>query len=494
MLCVAGLVCGYLGGRLAKFSSSPARPTVAAKPVPARAPDATAALPAALHSQDSAETLLTLDEPTLYGCLALWLLDTGEPEISAFWQNYRQRKTPDHKITHLIFFHWTRVNPQAAVAAVGIEDDRPWRAWAINDPDAALAAAADSTHLQTVMNAIAEFHPKWLRTHFDQLPDASKTAAISALRSFADTSDPMTFLEFARKCGDEEMVGSAFRALATKDPLAAWDWIGQNPALVTQTFGGNGGAMEHLIQTMKPWQMKDLERLAALTPPGDLKRKIEAKIFEQLVTTDPEAALAEAKATKAPRIAAQRLAEVGKSFIDSNPEKAFETAAALFAICPGAADRPLLITYPGCERDTVEDGLSSETYRLLAGLSAKDPARTLEMILPGTPQPNESGMFSYLTNTWAQRDLPTYTGWVNQQTDPLVREPAARLIVSQLARKQQYGGALDWAMTLNAPQNSRPDSIYQNWNASHPQEAQAWLKSAKLPADRKALIEKGGSK
>jgi ferric-dicitrate binding protein FerR (iron transport regulator) len=83
---------------------------------------------------------------------------------------------------------------------------------------------------------------------------------------------------------------------------------------------------------------------------------------------------------------------------------------------------------------------------------------------------------------------------VNQQTDPRVREPAAWLIVSRLSTQQQYGEALDWAMTLSAPKNNRPGQIYQEWKESNPQEAQAWLKSANLPADRKALIEKGGSK
>ena len=226
-----------------------------------------------------------------------------------------------------------------------------------------------------------------------------------------------------------------------------------------------------------------------LTPPGELKRKIEAKLFMQLVTTDSEAALAEAKAT---RIAAQRLAEVGQTFIHSNPEKAFETAETLFSISPGAADGTIQLTYGGCLSDTIADESPGEIYHFLTGLSAKDPARTLEMILPGTPDPPNSGTFSFLTNTWAESDLLAFTGWVNRQTDPLIREPSARLIASRLAGKQQYAEALDWAMSLSAPQNNMPNSIYREWSQSNPQQAQAWLKSAKLPADRRAFLEKGG--
>lgn len=294
------------------------------------------------------------------------------------------------------------------------------------------------------------------------------------MRDFADTADPLASLEFAQKCGNEELLGTSFRALVGTDAMAAWDWLDQNPSLATKTFRSRAGAMESLIQAMTPSQMKDLERIAALTPPGELKRQIETKLFTHLVTTDPEAALAEAKATKAPRIAAQRLAAVGKTFIHSDPEKAFKTAEALFSTCPGAADPMIQMTYPG-GGETVSDDCSRETYHLLAGLSAKDPARTLEMILPGTPDPEESWTFSFLTDTWAERDLVAYTGWVNAQTNPLVREPAARRVVSRLARKQQYGEALDWAMSLKTPQNSRPDSTYREWRKSNPQAAQAIL-------------------
>jgi hypothetical protein len=116
------------------------------------------------------------------------------------------------------------------------------------------------------------------------------------------------------------------------------------------------------------------------------------------------------------------------------------------------------------------------------------------MALPGMAEPAESGMFSNLTATWAERDLTGYAEWVNQQTDPRIREPAARQVVSRLCANHQYGDALEWAMSLNAPQNSRPDSIYRSWRENHPQEAKEWLDSANLSAERKLLIEKGGAK
>ena len=487
-LIAMGLVCGIAGRRIceAKPAAHSVR-TAGAGDLPSPA-----APPAEIRSRHTAETLLARPAGELYGDLALWLLDADEAKISAFWQNYRQRPNPDYPIIRLVFVHWTRLDPQAAIAAAGDQELQAWCAWALHDPGSALAAV--SKHLSAVMEIIAEFHPKWLRAHFHEFPDDYKTAAISAMRNFADTSDPMAAMEFARKCGDEALVGSAFRALVEKDPVSAWDWIERNPAQAAKVFGGGDSAMEYLIGSIDPSQMKDLERIAALTPPGELKRKVEAKLFKQLVITDPGAALAEAKATKAPRIAAQRLAEVGKSFLHANPEKAFETAEALISLGPAASAQAIQVRYPGGKEDVWPDDGPPEIWRFLSGLGVKDPARTLEMILPETSDPGESAMFSSLTSSWAECDLAAYTAWVNLQSDPLVREPAAHLVVSGLIKHQQFGEALDWVMSLNQPENCRPHAVYQQWRESNPQEAQAWLESAKLPPDRKAMIEKGGTK
>jgi len=493
----AGLLCGVMGRLLigkirapayAQIPSSSA--TRAAETVPPAAPTPE------IRPTDTAETLLALDDSALYGRLALWLLDADEAAIAAFSTNYQHRENPDNQIRRLVFLQWTRLNPQAAVAAAGTADQRnAWQAWACNDPEHALAAAniAGRVEITHVIESIAQFHPKRLRAHFDQLSDQNKEIAISCMRGHAETSDPMVVMEFARKCGDDEMVGSAFRSLAKRDPFAAWEWLQQNSALAMKTLGGRDYATEFLFMGIKPAQLKDFEKIAAMTPPGALKREMEARLFDELVTNDSEAALAEAKATKAPLIAARRLAQAGVAFVHSNPEKAFEAAAAIFAVSPGAMDGPINVTFPGGTESWADESAQG-IYRLLSGLSTKDPARTLEMVLPVIAEPTRSGTFSFLTATWAERDLVGYTRWVNLQADPRIREPAAHLVVTRLSVNQQYGEALEWAMSLSEPQNSRPESIYRSWSENDPQEAQNWLESANLSTEQKLLIEKGGAK
>lgn len=449
-----------------------------------------------IRSTDTAEALLDLDDTELYGRLALWLLDADEATISSFWQSYQLRDDPEYQIRRLVFMRWTRLNPQSAIAAAGTADyANAWQAWACNDLERAPAAAsiAGDVEIVHVIESIAQFHPKWLLTHFDQLSDQNKKIAISCMRDHAETSDPMTVMEFARVSGDDGMITSAFHSLVQNDLWAAWDWLQQNPSLVGKGFWRGNSGMELLITGSKLSQTEDLEKIAALMPPGAMKRAMETKLFTQLISSDPEAALAEAKAIKAPLIAAQRLAQSGVAFAHSNPEKAFEAAAAIFAISPGAMDQSIKVEYPG-GAVAWSDESAQGIYTLLTGLSTKDPARTLEIVLPVIEEPTKSGTFSFLTATWAERNLVEYTRWVNQQNDPRIREPAARLVVSRLSVKKQYGEALEWAMSLTEPQNSRPESIYQSWKEDNPQDAQNWLESANLSTEQKLLIEQGGSK
>ena len=82
-------------------------------------------------------------------------------EIAAFWNHYRTTWTEDdlrppmallavgalgtgrNEISELIFFHWSRHDPAAALAAAKDErlDHLAWHGWAAHDPRAALDAA-----------------------------------------------------------------------------------------------------------------------------------------------------------------------------------------------------------------------------------------------------------------------------------------------------------------------------------------------------------------
>lgn len=503
-LCAAGLLSGFAARRLANRPPDSAPGRDAAGPAAGDAAGKISAAPAATgiqpgqaespprHSTDTLETLVALDDGTLYGRLALWLMDASEQDFAAYWESYRGKQNRGNDIAKLVFINWTRLSPRNAIAAVaGSKDEHfAWWAWASHDPQGSLAAAiaANPERVENVAAGIGEFHPGWLRAHLHQIPEAARGNALSGLSKWSDGENPLETLRFLKENGENFDPGS-FKALVRKDPWAAFDWIKENPALQTDRYRSGDGPMDILIATMSAEHPDDLERLAARTPSGELKRKMEAALFENLLATDPAAALEQAKAADVPLIAAGRLAKIGLSLVKSDPEQAFEMAKSIFAANPGKLNSETRIEYSN--GGSSWGSSASVADELMSALLAKDPARIVEMVAQqGVGTRAASQTFNNLANQWANQDLAGYTDWVNGQADPAIHDRAANYVVSQLTELGQYSEATDWAMSSETMRaRGGLSNILSQWQRSDPGEAARWLDSADLPAAEKTRLQ-----
>jgi hypothetical protein len=496
-LCAAGLLCGYAGNRLIGARPVTVSPptadgnheTRAATDAPATAspgPDLTK-LPE-VRSTDTLESLATADADSLYGRLAAWLMDATEPEIAAYWASVKD-KPRTNDVTDLVFIHWTRLDPQAAIAAVAGTgpEHYAWWAWSCHDPQGALAAAiaANPDRVNNVAWGLGEFHPEWLLAHFDEIPESGRGNAISGLTKWDDTDQPLEILNFLKQ-HDSEFRPRIFAALIRKDPWAAYDWMQENKDVVRRNYGSEESAMKLLVDTMAESQPDALERLAAQTPSGELKRQMESAIFDNLLKTDPAAALEQANATKAPVIAAQRLAAVGLSQLEIDPEQAFEIAKKLFAN-PDALIIRSVVQGPN---GMFSMGTSSNpaVTEFVDALMAKDPAQVMALQPPPKVDPvfGDSD-YMKLGQKWAHQDLAGYTDWVKQQTDPAIRDAAVMPVVNSLIEADQYADAVEWAMTSTVAKSNLLNLLYR-WQRNAPDEARQWLESADLPADEKTRL------
>lgn len=498
-LWISGLLCGYAGSRLIgghRVAESPPiaagkRTTQVANASPmARSAAALPKLPA-VHSTDTLESLATADAGSLYGRLAAWLMDASEPDVAAYWASVKDKPRTDD-ITDLVFIHWTRLDPQAAIAAVAGtgSEHYAWWAWSCHDPKGALAAAiaANPDRVNNVAWGIGEFHPAWLLEHFDEIPESGRGNAISGLTKWDDTDQPLEMLEFLKQHGGD-FKPRIFEALVRKDPWAALDWMQANPHLgmTSDPFFDGPGMMNVFIKATAESQPDALERFAAQTPSGELKRQMEAAIFNNLVKTDPAAALEQANATKAPLIATQRLAAVGLSQLETDPEQAFEIAKKLFATNPAALKIRSVVQGPS-GMSSMTTSTNPAVTAFVDALMAKDPAQVMALQPPpkGNPQHWDSDSME-LGQKWAQQDLAGYTDWVKQQTDPAIRDAAVMPVVASLIESDQFADAAEWAMTSTVAKENLSNLLYQ-WNKNAPDEARQWLESADLPAEEKTRL------
>ena len=496
----AGFLSGFAGKRL---SSSPSiSPAVKAKERVASdresaenssaqpsSANVNASKPSSLHSTDTLESLARLDNDSLYSHLALWLLDASEQDIAAYWATLRDKKDRTKDVTDLVFINWSRLNPRGAIAAVAGtgREHCAWWAWACHDPQAALAAAiaTNPDRVNNVAWGIGEFHGDWLRAHFDQIPESAKGNALSSLGKRDDTDRPEEILEFLKKNGNR-FNPEIFGTLIRKDPWAAYDWIQKNGSTDASQYGSTSAAMDMLVKSMGENQPDALQRLAEQTPSGEARRKMEAVLFENLLKTDPDAALDQATSTQAPRIAAERLAAVGLSLAQTNPAKALELTRKLLVIYPDALNGTTWVKYPNGASGS--GSKIKDVQELVNGLMDENPAKVMEMV-PLSSEGSESSekAFSTLASKWAKQDLVAYTNWVNEQSDPNTRDHAAVIVVNQLAQQMQFQEATEWAMSSEKTKTRVANIIYQ-WNRTNPDEAKAWLDAADLPDRQKQSL------
>jgi hypothetical protein len=493
-LCAAGLASGIATRRLTQERPpSPVLGEVMEIPHLPAVTD-TRFLSPSLPSTETLESLLAPDDSNLYARLAVWLLDASEPNIAAIWASYQDAKRNDG-ITDLILMRWTRLNPQAAVAAVAgsRHESRAWWAWACHDPQAALTAAlsAGSEQVKSVAVGIGEFHPDWLRAHLTEIPEAARNGAVAALTKGKGGEKPLETLEFLKQNGSD-LDSDILNALIRKDPSAAFAWLQESPETQTNHFDRNGdryNPMDVLLATMSEEHPDELQHLADRTPAGELKRKMEAAQFAALLKTDPDAAIRQAKSTIAPRIAAERLAAAGLGLVKTDPDRAREIANSLFGVFPDALGFVDVVEYPNGSSHQSPVPIPG-AKELMTGLVAIDPAKALETSVQSDDgSTGVSARFYAMAQQWAQEDPAAYSKWVNQQSDPDIRDAASGVIIYQLQSEHQYAAAAQWAVSSEKTKTINLPYLFQTWMKEKPDEAAQWLETADLPAAEKTKLK-----
>lgn len=480
-----------------------------------------------LRSSDSLQDIIKLDDQVLYGRLALWLIDASPDDIAAYWNHHKARDTKKRDITDLVMIGWTRVDPQAAIAATkGTSDaEFPWWAWSSHDPKAALEAAiaVGSDRVNNVTWGIGEFHPKWLRENFDLLPKNARGNAIAGLVKWGEVDDAMATLEFLKERGSTPPKGM-LKNLVKQDPWAAYDWFDKNGEALGSQYGGRDQAMNLLINALAEAHPDVLTSLIAEEPSGARKRSMEAAAFGNLLQLDPEAALRAATETNAPVVGAERMAAVGLHLARTDPDRAFEVAEELFERLPNSLGLTTRIVYPN--GGSSSRGVSQGPSALLDTLIARDPARAMEMqeriaanraevpeqpatggavagasvggIIGNSFSSFSSGSYSsysggspidHIASRWAQQDVEGFAEWVVERNDSDVTNRSAPVIVNQLRGQHRFDEAAEWAMGMTTNRQAHLSNLIQSWNRSNPDQAREWLESADLPEQDRAHLQ-----
>jgi hypothetical protein len=442
------------------------------------------------RSTNTVETLLALKTPG-YGRIAAWLVEAPEKDLAAYWQGFKEPPPPDPRVTGWIFIVWSRLDPQRALAAVrGSEYETfAWQGWAEHDPQAALKAAlaTDAEEpVAAVATGIGRYHPEWLRAHDAEIPEAALAEATTALGCAGNNSDPLATLEFFKKLG-RSFDPKTMQALVSKDPLAAYHWFKDNGISGWPEGDKRVDAMAQAFGSMASSQPEELQRLAGQTPAGADRRKMETALFKELAESDPAAALAQAQATKGPRIAAERLAVVGNQLAKSDPDAALIIVGQLFSALPDAFDSKTEVWYPdggGMDHQNPVPGVQE----LVQQLGETHPAELLEM--PWIREDSNFRAREAVESRWASTDLQNYTDWANGRSNPIDRERAIAVVVENYTSDLRFSDVADWLGTADPGNQERILKVLLKWDESQPGGSVArWLDSSKIPEGQKQELQ-----
>lgn len=434
-------------------------------------------------STDTVESLLAIEPGSLYARLALWMTTASEKDIAAYWQGYHGKER-SNDITDLVFINWSRINPQGAIDAVaGTKDEHhAWWAWASHDPAKALAAAIakDPDRVNNVAWGIGEFNPQWLRDHIKEIPESGISNAMRGMTKWSDGENPLESLDFLKKNG-VQFDAETFKNLARKDPWEAQDWLKENFRSSNNRYYEAGThPMDILVNTLSTEHPEDLERMADQLPSGALKRKMEDALFDQLLKTDPDAALENARKIKAPVIAINQMAKVALGFFRQDPEKAFGMLEEIIGRAGEGFSFQEKVEYPN--GSMMSGGNQNKVQEFAMLMMAEDPARTLDAAVLHIEEKDYNAQeFNNMASQWVGQDFTGFTDWVNKQSSPKIRQYGGEVVSNQLAQMGQYEEAIEWASSNDGSNGSRYYNILYQWRRADPNAAKEWLETAEMP-------------
>lgn len=502
-LILSGLIgVGFGTGYLIRPESAPATGSIDAAVEPAARPGRsrgdrgeaahaplTSPVPADLRSTDTVDDLLAADRDELYSRLALWLVDASSDEMHDFYRRFIDHPNATTRSFDLLFVSWAAADPMGAIqAAEGTPQAHiPWWGWAKNQPLEAFRHAMESDRgkIEMVVMAIGQDNPELALSLLAQHPELPKNTGQSGLIHGLTRSDPEAALQFSMESGNFYET-RALESWLRDDPHAAFQWFIKNRSHYPDHYSHD----DTVIRSLSRENPAALAELAATTPPGDLRRKIEAALFEQLAATDPEKALAEARANPSPLIARERLAKLGVLKLESNPAAARAIFDELLALNPNPVASTISPHYPNGSSSSGGQTIA-EVNQLFTTLAKQDPEGTLTKIVFAsgtTPAWNESG--SVVASQWAATDPDAFATWIRRQTDENFQKHSAGILINQLSQDSDFEGALSHLDLMSERnQQSAASNVIQRWQRIDPEAARAWAEDAGMMESMKHFFK-----
>lgn len=466
-------------------------PAQSPRKLPSHAPEDGKEIHSTSPSSDTAADLHALSTADLYDRLALFLLTAKPGDFPIFYEEFKTRPNRSDDLNGLLFINWTRLDPEAAIAATrGTDDFRyTYWAWACHDPGKALATAIERNEgIENAASGIGEFHPAWLKKNWNLIPKNQRINALQGLTKWPDTQNPEDTLRTFMAMGSYSLLTDekTLLALARQDPVKAYQFFQETSANLGSDFTEK--ILDSLLNTLSLHEPSLLGEIAAASKSPVDKNKIQLAQFESLLRQTPESAKAMIESTPKSILKEDLSISYANHLLSTDPEKGFEYGVDFLKNDHDSSGRVSMIRH---ENGQSFRGHSYEApAELISNLIRQNPSALLNEFIP---DPNSKGGYNTFRNAssrWAHHDLDAYAEWVQgHQDNPVAYQNGVTDIVSNLKDRGEFEAGMEWAQSVPTKERGSDyqiKSLFKSWSRRHPEAATAWRLSDKFtgnPAD-----------
>jgi hypothetical protein len=428
--------------------------------------------PPSLSSDDTVDDLLAVHSDDLYERLALWLVDAGSDEICEFFHAALDRS--DLQIRHfdLLFVRWTATDPMGAIEAAKGTDRAhiPW-----SHPEDALSFALETNRamVEWVIMSVGQENPDLAFNLIAQHPDLPDDHGFYGIVQGLMRDDPQAALEFALE-REYAFETRPLEKWLREDPQAAFAWFLEKRS----QYPRHSSPDQMVIDSLSRENPAALTELLERTPPGSLRRKMEAALFDQLVANDLGTALAQARTNPSPMTASDGLSKVGLLLLESDPEMAHALLKEVLAFQPDPARRATAIYHNEGTTDVTFQEVP-EARRFLMELAKVNPEHTLTDLISDSSMLNHSA--TMVATQWAKDNVVSFEEWVTQHPNIELRSDLTNLLVHQYMNTRDFAKALSHLEQV--PENHRNSlqmNIIYQWRHHDPKAARDWVELSGL--------------
>ncbi|YCM42999.1 hypothetical protein V2O64_16955 [Verrucomicrobiaceae bacterium 227] len=443
------------------------------------------------QSSDTAMDLHALPAEDLYDRMALFLIEAKAEDFPAFYEEFQKRNDRNTDLNDLLFIAWTRVDPEAAIAASWGTDDFKYAYWAraCHDPGAALASAKERNEgVGHAAWGIGEFHPQWLKDHWDEIPEGQRGNALQGLVKWPDTETPEATLRLLFESGNGYYESNREKTLlvfARQDPTHAYEVLKELMGDFDGYLGLGSRTLDSFIESLSRRDPGLLGEIAAVTKSPVDKNKIQLAQFKGLLREDPDSAKAMIESTPKSWLKEDLAITYASHILASDPERGFDYAVDFLKNDFSDSNRYTQIRTESGGSSSGNSNAGSE--QLISSLLHIDAPALLNELIPGDGSDGVSSAFRSASSRWAGHDVGAYAEWLGEHQDrPGIYESGVPNIVSALSDKGEYEAGMEWAESIPMEEgktNHEMRNLYTNWVHNDPEGAIAWRISDSFTGD-----------